>query len=58
MPHSAQAHVVDTDELLDPSTEPDDANEQDESGALQEALLDGDEEDEGDIGMCLKLSIF
>lgn len=55
MPRPAQAQVVDADEFLDPSTEPDDANEQEESGALQDALLDGDEDDELEVGTCLEL---
>jgi hypothetical protein len=52
MPHPPQTQVVDADEFLDPSTEPDDANE--ESGVLQDALLDGDEDDEVEVGMYLE----
>lgn len=52
MPHPPHTQVVDADEFLDPSTEPDDANE--ESGALQDALLDGDEDDGVEIGMYLE----
>jgi hypothetical protein len=46
------AQVLDADELLDAPTEPDDANEEGQSGALQEALLEGEEDDdEIELGM-------
>lgn len=55
MPRTVQTEVVDPDEFIDPPTEPDGANEEEESGALQDALLDGDEDDEVEVGMCLML---
>lgn len=58
MPHVSQSQVMDADDFLDPSTEADDAPEEEESGALQDALLEGDEDDEVEGGMCLELQSY
>jgi len=53
MPRGAQVGVMQAEQIMDLTVDPDDATEDEESGTLQDAVLDGDEEEEGEVGKVL-----
>jgi hypothetical protein len=57
MPRGAQAGAVQAEEVMDLTADPDDATEDEESGTLQDAVLDGDEEEEGEAGKDISFTI-
>jgi hypothetical protein len=48
-----QAVAVQAEQVMDLTTDPDDATEDEESGTLQNGVLDGDEEDEAEAGKAI-----
>ena len=53
MPRGAQVGVMQAEQIMDLTVDPDDVTEDEESGTLQDAVLDGDEEEEGEAGKVL-----
>ena len=48
-----QVVALQAEQVMDLTAEPDDATEDDESGTLQDGILDGDEEDEAEAGKAI-----
>jgi len=48
-----QAVAVQAEQVMDTTTDADDATEDEESGTLQDGVLDGDEDDEAEAGKVL-----
>ena len=53
MPRGGQAGTMQAEQIMDLTEEPDDATEDEESGTLQDGVLDGDEEDEAEAGKAI-----
>lgn len=50
MPRGVQAGAVQAEQVMDLTAETEEATEDEESGTLQDGVLDGDEEEEAEAG--------
>jgi hypothetical protein len=57
MPRGVQAGTVQAEQIMDLTAEPDEATEDDESGTLQDGVLDDDDDEEAEAGKSISPSI-